>query len=142
MGTKSSSRKKRGEFMKFAGRIAIFGMLISMSCVAQTKKSDGSPEVSPAKLERMPQSLEARYALSAVPPHLRNGATTYLLDPSKGYLLNSKGTNGISCIVVRSDWQWPDRPFRDDIAWPVCFDAEGSKTLLQDYVYAAELRRS
>jgi hypothetical protein len=126
--------------MKFAGRIAIFGMLISMSCVAQTKKSDGSPEVSPAKLERMPQSLEARYALSAVPPHLRNGATTYLLDPSKGYLLNSKGTNGISCIVVRSDWQWPDRPFRDDIAWPVCFDAEGSKTLLQDYVYAAELR--
>ncbi|PYX67500.1 MAG: hypothetical protein DMG78_27580, partial [Acidobacteria bacterium] len=68
----------------------------------------------------MPESLEVRYALSAAPPHLRDAATTYVLDPSKGYLLNHKGTNGVSCIVVRSDWQWPERPFRDDIAWPVC----------------------
>jgi hypothetical protein len=88
----------------------------------------------------MPESLETRFALSAAPPHLRDAATTYVLDPSKGYSLNHKGTNGVSCIVVRSDWQWGDRPFRDDIAWAVCFDAEGSKTLLQDYLYAAELR--
>ena len=88
----------------------------------------------------MPESLEVRYALSAAPPHLRDGATTYVVDPSKGYLLNHKGTNGVSCIVVRSDWQWPEQPFRADIAWPVCFDIEGSKTLLQDYLYAAELR--
>ncbi len=52
--------------MKFAGRIAIVGMLVSMTC-AQTKKSDGSPDISPAKLERMPESLEVRYALSAAP---------------------------------------------------------------------------
>jgi hypothetical protein len=126
--------------MKFAGRFAILGMLVSISCVAQTKKSGGSLDVSPAKLERMAESLEVRYALSAVPPHLRDGAATFVLDPSKGYLPNHKGTNGVSCIVVRSDWQWPDRPFRDDIAWPVCYDAEGSKTLLRDYMYAAELR--
>ena len=126
--------------MKFAGRVAILGMLVSMSCVAQTTKSERSPEISPAKLERMPESLEVRYALSAAPPHLRDAATTYVLDPSKGYLLKHQGTNGVSCIVVRSDWQWPERPFRDDIAWPVCFDAEGSKTLLQDYIYTAELR--
>jgi len=41
---------------------------------------------------------------------------------------------------VRSDWQWPNPPFRDDVYWPVCYDSEGSKTLLQDYFYAAELR--
>src|SRR5206468_11459472 len=87
--------------MKFAGRIAIVGMLVSMTCAAQTKKSDGSPDVSPSKLERMPESLEVRYALSAAPTHLRAGATTYVLDPSKGYLLNHRGTNGVSCIVVR-----------------------------------------
>ena len=46
----------------------------------------------------------------------------------------------MSCIVVRSDWQWADPPFRDDIFWPVCYDSEGSKTLLQDYLYTAELR--
>jgi hypothetical protein len=88
----------------------------------------------------MPESLEVRYALSAAPPHLREGATTYVLDPSVGYVLNHKGTNGVSCIVVRSDWQFADREFRDDIFWPVCFDAEGAKTLMQDYFYAAELR--
>ena len=115
--------------MKFARRVGIVGMLATLSCVAQT-----------AKLERMPESLEVRYALSAAPPHLRDGATILLLDPAKGYILNRKGTNGVSCIVVRSDWQWPDRPFRDDIVWPVCYDAEGSKTLLQDYIHAAELR--
>ena len=92
------------------------------------------------KLERMPESLESRYALSALPPHLRDGATIHLLDPAKGYAVNRKGTNGFNCIVVRSDWQFPTRPFRDDIFWPVCFDAEGSKTLLQDYITAAELR--
>jgi hypothetical protein len=140
MGAKLSLRKKRGEMMKFAARIAISGMLMSMSCVGQTKPSDGSPHTSSAKLERMPESLEVRYARSAAPPHLRDDATIFLLDPAKGYVLNRKGTNGVSCIVVRSDWQWPDRPFREDIAWPVCFDAEGSKTLLQDYIYAAELR--
>src|SRR6266446_10218535 len=139
-GHKMSSREKRGESMKFAGRVAILGMLVSMSCVAQITKSERSPEISPAKLERMPEALEVRYALSAAPPHLRDGATTYVLDPSKGYLLHHRGTNGVSCIVVRSDWQWPNQAFRDDIAWPVCFDAEGSRTLLQDYIYTAELR--
>jgi len=88
----------------------------------------------------MPESLEVRYALSAAPRHLRADATVYVLDPSKGYVLNHKGANGISCIVVRSDWQWADRAFRDDIYWPVCYDAEGSRTLLQDYLYTARLR--
>jgi hypothetical protein len=88
----------------------------------------------------MPEALELRFALSAAPPHLRRDATTYLLDPARGYTISRRGTNGVSCIVVRSDWQWPDRPFRNDIFWPVCYDAEGSKTLLQDYLLTAELR--
>src|SRR5215472_16859154 len=91
------------------------------------------------KLESMPESLENRFALSAAPPHLRDRATTYVLDPAKGYVLSQKGTNGVTCIVVRSDWQF-DEPFRDDIFWPVCYDAEGSKTLLKDYFFAAEMR--
>jgi hypothetical protein len=88
----------------------------------------------------MPEVLEVRYALSALPPHLRDGATIFILDPDKGYARHTQGTNGMSCIVVRSDWQFPKRAFRDDIFWPVCYDAEGSKTLLQDYLYTAQLR--
>jgi hypothetical protein len=126
--------------MKFAAHIAVVGVLASMSCLAQTKQTDANARSSPAMLERMPESLELRYALSALPPHLRNGATAYVLDPAKEYVLNNKGTNGMTCIVVRSDWQYTERPFRADIYWPVCYDSEGSKTLLQDYMYAAELR--
>jgi hypothetical protein len=91
-------------------------------------------------LERMPRVLEVRFALSAAPPHLRGDATTYVLDPASGYALDRKGANGISCIVVRSDWQFTKQGFRDDVFWAVCYDAEGSKTLLQDYLAAARLR--
>jgi hypothetical protein len=126
--------------MRFAACVGIVGVLAGMSCLAQTKQTEEGGGVSPTKLERMPEPLEIRFALSAAPPHLRDGATTYILDPSKGYVLSRLGTNGVSCLVVRSDWQWPDRPFRDDILWAVCYDAEGSRTLLEDYIYAAELR--
>ena len=126
--------------MRFAACVGIVGVLAGMSCLAQTKKTEDGGGVSPPKLERMPEPLEIRFALSAAPPHLRDGATTYILDPSKGYVLSRLGTNGVSCLAVRSDWQWPDRPFRDDILWAVCYDAEGSRTLLEDYIYAAELR--
>jgi hypothetical protein len=74
--------------MKFTGRIAILGMLVNLHCVAQTTKSDERTATAPIKLEQMPTSLEVRYALSAAPPHLRDGATTYVLNPSKGYVLN------------------------------------------------------
>jgi len=126
--------------MKLAAPIAVAGILASAICYGQTTHTAIEAGASTVKLEQMPESLETRFALSAAPPHLRDAASTYLLDPSKGYVLNRKGTNGVSCIVVRSDWQFPTSTFRDDIAWPVCFDAEGSRTLLQDYVYAAELR--
>ncbi len=125
--------------MKFILTLTITALLVGATCPAQSKSKDSSAG-SKAKLERMPESLESRYALSALPPHLRDGAAVYLLDPEMGYDLSRRGTNGFSCIVVRSDWQFPTRPFRDDIFWPVCFDAEGSKTLMQDYFTAAELR--
>jgi len=120
--------------------LGVLGLLAAFSCFAQTKKPEDTASSLSAGLERMPESLEARFALSAAPPHLRDAATVYLLDPAKGYVLNRKGSNGVSCIVVRSDWQWTNHPFRDDIFWAVCYDAEGSKTLLQDYLAAAELR--
>ena len=126
--------------MKTVAHMLILEMFVGAGCLAQTKKTEDGDASSRPKLEPMPQSLEIRFALSAAPLHLRSDATTFLLDPAKGYERNHQGTNGVSCIVVRSDWQWSDKPFRDDIFWPVCYDAEGSKTLLQDYIYAAELR--
>src|ERR1700692_1266417 len=126
--------------MKSVTRLGVLGMLAVLSCIAQTKKPEDTASPPPAGLEGMPVSIEVRFALSAAPPHLRDAATVYVLDPARGYVLNRKGTNGVSCIVVRSDWQWTNHPFRDDIFWAVCYDTEGSKTLLQDYLAAAELR--
>ncbi len=122
--------------MKSSVRAAVI-LLLCISCSAQKQPGEGASQL---RLNRMPEALETRFALSAAPPHLRDSATVYLLDPGKGYAVSHQGTNGVSCIVVRSDWQWADQSFRDDIFWPVCYDSEGSKTLLQDYLYAAELR--
>src|SRR6266478_1850402 len=120
--------------MKSAIRIVIIGILATISCLPQTKQP-GAVSTN-VKLEKMPESLETRYALSALPPKIREAAAVYLLDPAKGYVLSRKGTNGFNCIVVRTDWQFPDQAFRDDIFWPVCYDAEGSKTLMQDFMLA------
>ncbi len=107
-------------------------------CLAHNQSSDTAATAS--NLGRMPENLETRFALSAIPPHLRDGATVLLLDPAKGYTVGRKGTNGTSCLVIRSDWRFPRRPFRNDIYWAVGFDAEGAKTLMQIYLATAELR--
>src|SRR5262245_1123621 len=89
-------------------------------------------------LEPMPAGLEARFALSAVPPALRERATVHLLDPQKGYRLFRQGTNGVTCIVERTAWELGD--FRNDIYIPLCYDAVGSRTYLKHIMDAAALR--
>jgi len=89
-------------------------------------------------IEQMPPKLETQFALSAVPPGLRDRATVYLLDPKKGYHLSRQGTSGVTCIVQRTSWEHAD--FRDDIYIPLCYDAVGTKTYLKFIMDAAALR--
>jgi hypothetical protein len=77
-------------------------------------------------IEQMPANLETQFALSAVPPAMRDKATVYLLDPTKGYQLSQQGTSGVTCLVERTAWEQAN--FRNDIYVPLCSDAEGSKT--------------
>jgi len=125
--------------MNLAPRVAIL-LLSSLCYLAQTGKTGGSADVSSPKLETMPQSLEVRFALSALPPHLRDGATAYVLDPVAGYIVNRKGTNGLSCIVMRTEWAWPQLAFRDDIYVPICYDEEGSRKMLPVWLDVAQMR--
>jgi len=78
-------------------------------------------------LEAMPAKLETQYALSAVPTSLRSKATVYLLNPQKGYELSRQGTSGVACLVQRMQWEFAD--FRNDIYYPVCYDAAGTMYL-------------
>ncbi len=89
-------------------------------------------------IEQMPAKLETQYALSALPPAMRDHATVYLLDPKKGYQLSRQGTSGVTCLVERTAWEQDD--FRNDIYVPLCYDAEGSKTYLKVIMDVAALR--
>jgi hypothetical protein len=64
--------------MNLASRRAILLSLRCVSCLAQTGKTGKSMDTMSPRLEKMPQSLEVRLAVRALPPHLRDGATTYV----------------------------------------------------------------
>ncbi len=95
-------------------------------------------QVRHAGLERMPASLETRFALSALPASMRQAATVYLLDVQHGYFIAQRGTSGIACLVQRTAWEQAD--FRDDIYVPRCYDGAGSRSYLHVLIDAAALR--
>lgn len=66
------------------------------------------------------EAAEVILALDAAPEGLRAGATVYVL-ASDGYRRAREGTNGVSCLVERS---------RPDTQEPICWDREGSETIL------------
>jgi hypothetical protein len=92
------------------------------------------------QLEKMPPDLETQYALSSLPPRLRDGATVYLLDPTKGYYKAKQGTNGFSAFVMRT--QWEIARFYQDTYTSLSYDAEGSKAYLPAFFAVAEMRAS
>ena len=90
------------------------------------------------ELEKMPTDLETDYALSSLPPRLRDGATVYLLDPAKGYYKARPGTNGFSVFVLRTQWERAE--FVPDQYSAISYDAEGTKTFLPVWFDAAAMR--
>jgi hypothetical protein len=88
----------------------------------------------------MPIDLETDFALSALPPQLRSASTVYLLDPATGYYISKQGTNGFVCFIARTEWEWAE--FREDVATPISYDAEGAKTILPVYLDVAAMRAS
>jgi hypothetical protein len=95
-------------------------------------------EATETTIEQMPAELETRFALSALPPALRDKATVYLLDPNKGYQASRQGTSGVTCLVERTVWEWAD--FRNDFYIPLCYDAVGTKAHLKVIMDTAMLR--
>ena len=89
-------------------------------------------------LQPLPAGLETRFALSALPPALRDKATVYLLDPATGYQVSRQGSSGVTCLVERTAWELAD--FRDDIYIPLCYDAVGTRAHLKVIMDTAALR--
>jgi hypothetical protein len=77
----------------------------------------------------LPRDLEIRLAVNALPGDLRQGATVLVLE-SGGYVKVRQGTNPFTCIVSR----------RGGNFYPVCFDEEGTRTILPAFMDDAVLR--
>lgn len=82
----------------------------------------------------MPRDEQISIALSACPKGVATNATVYVLGP-QGYEIARQGTNGASALVGRH-FETPNETSIE----PMCYDPEGSKTLLQVQLYEEELR--
>ena len=118
--------------MAFTRRMTVIlvGGLSICGATAQIP-ADQLPKVFDASVAR---DLQISIALSAGPASVRDKATVYVLGP-KGYEKAREGTNGVSCLVGRSFV----KPTETTIA-PMCYDPEGSQTLLLVELYKEELR--
>ena len=100
--------------------VVIIGLLFSLTAGAENKQT---PKVM-NKVEPLPCDLEVQLALSSLPPHLRDDATVYILNPDKGFEVARKGTNGFHAFVARTGddsfrGSWPLTEYRDDILYPI-----------------------
>src|SRR3990172_6796401 len=121
--------------------IVITGLLFSLSASAENKQTT----MVMSKIEPLPRDLEIQLALSALPPHLRDNATVYVLNPEKGFEVARKGTNGFHAFVARTGddsfrGSWPLTEYRDDILYPISFDAAGAKEQMRVFFDAAEMQ--
>jgi hypothetical protein len=93
----------------------------------------GSPafaqQTAPADPIVLPRDLEIELALNAAPKPLREGAAVLVLDAGV-YVKAREGSNAFTCVVSR----------RGGDVFPVCWDAEGVKSLLPIELDAAKAR--
>src|SRR5947209_2423286 len=118
----------------------MLGLLLALTASAQDKQTSKKT----SKVEPLPRDLEMQLALSALPPHLRDNATVYVLNPDKGFEVARKGTNGFHAFVARTGddtfrGSWPLKKYRDDILYPISFDEAGSKAQMRVFFDAAEM---
>lgn len=117
--------------------IVIASLLFTLSANAENNKA--------SKVEPLQRDLEIQLALSALPPHLRDSASVYVLNPDKGFEVAHKGTNEFHAFVARTGddtfrGSWPFTKYRDDILYPVSFDKAGVTAQMRVIFDAAEMQ--
>lgn len=117
--------------------IVIASLLFTLSANAENNKA--------SKVEPLQRDLEIQLALSALPPHLRDSASVYVLNPDKGFEVAHKGTNEFHAFVARTGddtfrGSWPFTKYRDDILYPVSFDKAGVPAQMRVIFDAAEMQ--
>jgi hypothetical protein len=121
--------------------VIIAGLLFSLNASSQNKQTPGGMN----KIEPLPRDLEIELALSALPPHLRDSATVYTLNPEKGFEVAREGTNDFHAFVARTGddamrGTWPLKEYRDDILYPISFDQAGVKAQMRVFFDIAKMQ--
>ncbi|MGK6355714.1 hypothetical protein ACMGDH_10875 [Sphingomonas sp. DT-207] len=93
----------------------------------------------------LPRDLEIQVAESALPRHLQERATIYVLNPRKGFEVARAGTNGFHAFLARIGddafrGNWSFTEYRTDIIYPIAFDEVGSKANMRVFFDAAEFQ--
>src|SRR3982074_2969069 len=119
----------------------IVGLFFVLTAGAQNKQTPRGV----TKIDPLLRDLEIQLALSALPPHLRDNATVYVLNPDQGFEVARKGTNGFHALVARTGddtfrGSWRLKEYRDDILYPISFDKAGSKAQMRVFFDAAEMQ--
>jgi hypothetical protein len=119
--------------MKFTRNVCLVALVGLGYTALIFSQSTAEPRVNIAVVQPLPEILprekEIELALSAAPEHLRKGAAVYVLERN-GFVKIRDSTNGFTCIVNR------DHPLNQK---PVCFDAEGTATILPKILRVGEL---
>jgi hypothetical protein len=113
----------------FAGLLSI--AVLSSKAAPQDKPKDPSIQLVTAST---PRERQIELALTAAPTEVSSKAAVYILAP-KGYEKVREGTNGFSCLMMRSFMGTTQTS-----SAPACFDAEGSRTLMLTYLRREEMR--
>jgi len=121
--------------------VVIVGLLFSLAASADDKRAREAMN----KIQPLPRDLEIQLALSALPPHLRDNAIVYTLNPNKGFEVARTGTNGFYAFVARTGddtfrGAWPLTGYRDDILYPISFDNAGVKAQMRVFFDVAEMQ--
>lgn len=126
---------------KFLTAWITLALLVSLTAGAQNQQ----PANRPGTIVPLPRDLEIQLALSSLPPHLRENATVYVLNPDKGFEVARTGTNGFSALVARTGddamrGPWPLTAYPDDILYPISWDLAGAKAQLRVFLDIAEMQ--
>lgn len=100
-------------------RLTLIVVVATFAALALAANPVVAQPAPPADHPLLPAELETAWALSAAPAHLRDGAAVYSMTAT-GYAQTRPGTNAFTCIVNR----------RGGDVFPVCWDAEGARTLM------------
>jgi hypothetical protein len=111
---------------------AMLFALVALQLSAQTPGENDarhSHNARGGKVLLLARDLETRLAVNALPKELRDGAAVMVLEADR-YVKVRSGTNPFTCIVSR----------RGGNFYPVCFDEEGTRTILPAFADDAVFR--